>query len=84
MQDQPLPDEPMHAAVVEDDPARPWKAIVALLTPAIVALVVALLPGSDAGSTITDNEWATILAAGGLTGAGVFVKSNPKRARRVS
>lgn len=85
MQDQPLPDEPqMNVAVIEDDPSKPWKALLGLLVPGIVALAVAVLPWGDAGTVITDNEWTTILAASGLTGLGVYVKKNPKRAKRLS
>lgn len=75
----PVADAP---AVVEDDPAKPWKALVALLAPGLVALGVALMPFGDAGTTITDNEWATVFAAAGITGTGVFVAKNPKRVKR--
>lgn len=82
MPDAPPP-PPATTEVIEPDPKKPWKAVVAFAVPIAVALVTSLLPGSDGGSTITSNEWLTILAAGGLTGAGVYVKKNPLRSRRL-
>lgn len=70
-----------HVAVIEDDPKKPWKAIVAFVVPVAVAFVSAILPGSDGGQAITGNEWMAIGAAGGITGLSVYAKKNPKRSR---
>lgn len=49
------------------DQAR--KAVAALLVPALVVIIAALLDGSDGGSRVTTSEWLTALVAS-LTASG--------------
>lgn len=52
------------------------KAVVAAITPSIVALVAAVQDGSQGGSAVTGPEWVGIIAAGILTGGAVGAVAN--------
>lgn len=66
---------------VEDDPRRPWKAIAAGLAPAVITLLWALTPGSDAGSSLSQPEiGAVVTAALGAFGI-TFAVPNAKRVK---
>jgi hypothetical protein len=52
------------------------KAVVAFITPGVVALVAAVQDASPGGSTITGPEWVGIGAACVLTGGAAFLVPN--------
>lgn len=62
---------------VEDDPARPWKALAALIAPALIAFLQSIL---DLGADDLPR-WAWLLIASAVTGLAVFITSNPKRVK---
>lgn len=69
------------AAVIEDDPHKPFKAYAAALAPAVIALLWAFTPGSDGGSSLTEIEVGSIVTAAlGAFGLS-FAVPNPKRSR---
>jgi hypothetical protein len=53
-----------------------WKAVVAFLTPGIIAFVGALQESSPGGSQVTGVEWGGILAAMFITGGAVYTVPN--------
>lgn len=53
-----------------------WKALIAFAAPGASVLAMAVLPGGDGGSHITQAEWVTALVAAVITSAGVALKSN--------
>ena len=53
-----------------------WKAVVAFISPGVVALVAAVADGSAGGSAVTGPEWVGIAAACILTGGVVLAVPN--------
>jgi len=49
-----------------------WKAIAGAITPGVVVIVGAVSSGSDGGTSITQAEWITAIAAVILTGGAVY------------
>jgi recombinational DNA repair protein (RecF pathway) len=56
-----------------------WKAIAGAIAPGVVLIVAAVTPGSDGGSTITQAEWITAIAAIIISGGAVY-SAPPNRA----
>lgn len=63
--------------LVEDNPAKPWKAIAALVAPAVVAFLQSIL---DQGRDSLP-PWLLLLLGALASAAGVYVIRNPKRKR---
>lgn len=73
---------PEPTTVVEDDKAKPIKAIVGAVLAGLTATATALLPDSAGVVSITPVEWVGIAAAVVATGGAVFGVTNPKVAVR--
>ena len=55
------------------DRIRPYaKAVVAFVTPGVVALGAAFQEGSPGGTSVTSSEWVAVVAAMLVTGGAVF------------
>lgn len=75
--DPAVPAEPVVDAV-EDDPTKPLKAVAALLAPAVLAFLQALL--DDGGAFLP--PWALLLVGAFASAVAVYVTTNPKRIKR--
>jgi hypothetical protein len=63
----------------EADPVKPYKAIVALLAPALVAFLDVLV---DNGKHDEWPSWVLLLLAALLAGVSTYVVRNPKKGER--
>lgn len=72
-----MTENPVAAAQVEDDPARPYKAIAGFAAPAVLAFLQALL---DDGKAFLP-PWGLLLLGALMAAVATFVAKNPKRVK---
>lgn len=64
---------------VEDNPAKPWKAVAAFAAPAVLAFLQFLLRQA---AHVHMPVWLWLVIGGLAAAAGTFIVKNPKRLRR--
>lgn len=67
---------PAPTTVVEDDPRKPWKAIVALLIPVAITVVQLVQSNFNDGAWTSEDTFNVILAV--LGALAVYLVPNPK------
>lgn len=68
--------------IVEDDPKKPWKAVVAAVIPFGTTFLAFWIADTDPFTAKEVGQGVLLgLAASGITGGATFATSNPKRVR---